>query len=79
VPVLPRGGGTSQCGPDGQPARSSVECSKYMQDVVALDNRGAAGHRAAGGRHERLNARLRQHKLWFPVDVSTGDRATIAG
>ena len=28
---------------------------------------------------ERLNARLRQHKLWFPVDVSTGDRATIGG
>src|SRR4029079_5791398 len=21
----------------------------------------------------------RQHKLWFPVDVSTGDRATIGG
>ncbi len=28
---------------------------------------------------ERLNARLEQHKLWFPVDVSTGDRATIGG
>src|SRR6267378_7611370 len=28
---------------------------------------------------ERLNQRLRQHKLWFPVDVSTGDRATIGG
>src|SRR5207248_7027713 len=26
-----------------------------------------------------IYARLRQHKLWFPVDVSTGDRATIGG
>src|SRR5260370_54628 len=36
VPVLPRGGGTSQCGQTV--ARALVlDCSKYMQDVVALD------------------------------------------
>src|ERR1700675_2885326 len=36
VPVLPRGGGTSQCGQTVNRALV-VECSKYMQDVVALD------------------------------------------
>src|SRR5215217_9147525 len=36
VPVLPRGGGTSQCGQTV--ARALVlDCSKYMQDVVAFD------------------------------------------
>src|SRR5436853_6470111 len=36
VPVLPRGGGTSQCGQTV--ARALVlDCSKHMQDVVALD------------------------------------------
>src|SRR5258705_13972008 len=36
VPVLPRGGGTSQCGQTVGRALV-VECSKYMQGVVALD------------------------------------------
>src|SRR5258708_9715118 len=36
VPVLPRGGGTSQCGQTVNRALV-VECSKYMQGVVALD------------------------------------------
>src|ERR1700726_3687272 len=36
VPVLPRGGGTSQCGQTV--ARALVlDCSKYMDQVVALD------------------------------------------
>src|SRR5438874_12580424 len=28
---------------------------------------------------DTLNKRLRQEKLWFPVDVSTASRATIGG
>jgi hypothetical protein len=28
---------------------------------------------------DHLNARLRSHKLWFPVDVSTSAQATIGG
>src|SRR5438270_9127467 len=36
VPVLPRGGGTSQCGQTV--ARALVlDCSKYMDSIVALD------------------------------------------
>src|SRR6267154_1521281 len=78
VPVLPRGGGTSQCGQTV--ARALVlDCSKYMDRVVALDPEARRVKVQPGIVMERLNQRLRQHKMWFPVDVSTGDRATIGG
>src|ERR1700686_13952 len=78
VPVLPRGGGTSQCGQTV--ARALVlACSKYMQEVVALDPEARRVKVQPGIVMERLNQRLRQHKLWFPVDVSTGERATNGG
>src|SRR5436853_5412429 len=78
VPVLPRGGGTSKCGQTV--ARALVlDCSKYMQEVVAFDAEARRVRVQPGVVMERLNARLRPHKLWFPVDVSTGDRATIGG
>ena len=78
VPVLPRGGGTSQCGQTVNRALV-VECSKYMQGVLSLDPEARRVRVQPGVVMERLNQRLRQHKLWFPVDVSTGDRATIGG
>ena len=78
VPVLPRGGGTSQCGQTVNRALV-VECSKYMQGVGEVDTEARRVKVQPGVVMERLNARLRQHKLWFPVDVSTGDRATIGG
>jgi FAD/FMN-containing dehydrogenase/Fe-S oxidoreductase len=78
VPVLPRGGGTSQCGQTVNRALV-VECSKYMQGVGEVDVEARRVTVQPGVVMERLNARLRQHKLWFPVDVSTGDRATIGG
>src|SRR6201996_931657 len=78
VTVLPRGGGTSQCGQTV--GRSLVlDCSKYMQGIVAFDAEARRVTVQPGVVMERLNARLKQHKLWFPVDVSTGDRATIGG
>src|SRR5437868_15046363 len=78
VPVLPRGGGTSQCGQTV--ARALVlDCSKYMDRVVALDPEARRVKVQPGVVMERLNQRLRAHKLWFPVDVSNDDRATIVG
>src|SRR5438046_8095776 len=78
VPVLPRGGGTSQCGQTV--ARALVlDCSKYMDGVVSLDPEARRVKVQPGVVMERLNARPRQPKLWVPVDVSTGDRATIGG
>src|SRR5438067_306396 len=78
VPVLPRGGGTSQCGQTV--ARALVlDCSKFMDRVVALDAENRRVTVQPGVVLERLNASLRRHKLFYPVDVSTGDRATIGG
>src|SRR5712691_12848270 len=78
VPVLPRGGGTSQCGQTV--ARALVlDCSKYMDGVVTLDVAARRVRVQPGVVLERLNASLRRHKLFYPVDVSTGDRATIGG
>ncbi len=78
VPLLPRGGGTSQCGQTVGEALV-LDCSKHMNRMVALD----AGNRRAvvqpGLVLDRLNAQLRPHGLFFPVDVSTGNRATIGG
>ena len=78
APVLARGGGTSQCGQTVGRA-VVVDVSKYLDRVVAFD----AGLRTVtvepGITLDRLNAFLKPHGLWFPVDISTGDRATLGG
>src|ERR1700694_5668761 len=39
VPVLPRGGGTSQCGQTVAQALV-IDCSKYLDQVIAVDVEG---------------------------------------
>src|SRR5438552_11435682 len=64
VPVLPRGGGTSQCGQTV--ARALVlDCSKYMDGVVALDTETRRVRVQPGVVLERLNAALRRHELFY--------------
>ncbi|HWZ66906.1 MAG TPA: FAD-linked oxidase C-terminal domain-containing protein [Stellaceae bacterium] len=78
VPVLPRGGGTSQCGQTV--ARALViDCSKYLDRVIAVDVEGRRAQVEPGVVLDRLNRSLRQHRLFFPVDPSTASRATIGG
>lgn len=78
VPVLPRGGGTSQC---GQTVGESLvlDTSKYMRDVLEVDAESRRAVVQPGLVLDRLNAQLKRHGLFFPVDVSTGSRATIGG
>jgi FAD/FMN-containing dehydrogenase/Fe-S oxidoreductase len=78
VSVLPRGAGTSQA---GQAVNSSlvVDCSKYLDHLVALDIPGKRCVVEPGIVLDELNRRLRPHGLWFPVDISTSSRATIGG
>ena len=78
VSVLPRGGGTSQ---SGQTVNSSlvIDCSKYLDHVLALDVPGRRCVVEPGIVLDELNRRLRPHGLWFPVDISTASRATIGG
>src|SRR5262249_16366830 len=78
VSVLPRGGGTSQA---GQTVNASlvIDCSKYLNRLLAP---AAAGRRCVvepGIVLDALNRQLRPHGLWFPVDIPTASRATIGG
>src|SRR5207248_11757509 len=75
VPVLPRGAGTSQCG-QTVGAALVLDCAKFMSGVLAVDLEARRALVQPGVVLDRLNKRLRQHKLWFPVDVSTSSRAT---
>ncbi|MFZ3361183.1 MAG: FAD-binding and (Fe-S)-binding domain-containing protein [Xanthobacteraceae bacterium] len=78
VPVTPRGGGTSQA---GQTVNESliVDCSQYLDGLVALDVAGRRATVEPGIVLDELNRRLKPSGLWFPVDISTASRATIGG
>jgi FAD/FMN-containing dehydrogenase/Fe-S oxidoreductase len=78
VSVLARGAGTSQA---GQAVNSSLvlDCSKYLDHLIELDVPGRRCVVEPGIVLDELNRRLKPHGLWFPVDISTGSRATIGG
>ena len=78
VTVLPRGGGTSQI---GQTTGESlvVDVSKYMNRVLAFDAAARTVTVEPGLVLEPLNKFLKPHGLFYPVDVSTGNRATLGG
>ncbi len=78
VPVLPRGGGTSQC---GQTVNEAIvlDCSKHVNKLVDLDPEARTATVEPGIVLDHLNAALKPHGLFFPVDVSTASRATIGG
>jgi FAD/FMN-containing dehydrogenase/Fe-S oxidoreductase len=78
VSVLARGAGTSQA---GQAVNSSLvlDCSKYLDHLIELDVSGRRCVVEPGIVLDELNRRLKPHGLWFPVDISTGSRATIGG
>src|SRR5499427_9691526 len=78
VPVLPRGGGTSQCGQTVGRALV-IDCSKHLDRVIAVDVEARRARVEAGVVLDRLNRLLRKDKLFFPVDPSTASRATIGG
>src|SRR6266404_6327647 len=61
VPVLPRGGGTSQC---GQTVAQGlvVDCSKYLDRVIAVDVEGRRARGEPGVVLERLNRLLRKDR-----------------
>ncbi|UCH75112.1 MAG: FAD-binding protein [Rhodospirillales bacterium] len=78
VPVLPRGAGTSQCG-QAVGAALVIDTSKHLRDVVSLDVDRRRVRVRPGIVLDQLNAFLRPHGLFFPVDVSPANRATIGG
>ena len=78
VPVLARGGGTSQCG-QTTGAALVIDNSKYFRSTVDLNLDKGTVDVEPGMVLDHLNTSLKQHGLWFPVDVSTAGQATIGG
>jgi len=78
VAVLPRGGGTSQCGQTVGEALV-VDTSKYLNGIVDVDLAARRATVEPGLVLDHLNGALKSHGLFFPVDISTGSRATLGG
>ncbi|MEZ5878787.1 MAG: FAD-linked oxidase C-terminal domain-containing protein [Tepidamorphaceae bacterium] len=78
VSVLPRGGGTSQC---GQTVNQSIviDFSHHLNSVIDIDTDAMTATVEPGIVLDHLNAQLKSRKVWCPVDVSTASRATIGG
>ncbi|MGF6964172.1 FAD/FMN-containing dehydrogenase/Fe-S oxidoreductase [Paraburkholderia sp. WC7.3g] len=78
VPLLARGAGTSQCGQTIGEALV-VDTSKWLNNIVAFDAGARTVTVEPGVVLDHLNAWLKPHGLWFPVDVSTAAQCTIGG
>ena len=78
VAVLPRGGGTSQSGQTVGEALI-IDVSKYLRNVVDFNAEARTAVVQPGVVLDQLNAFLKPHGLWYPVDVSTSAQATIGG
>ncbi|MBT9489590.1 MAG: FAD-binding protein [Rubrivivax sp.] len=78
TPLLPRGGGTSQCG-QTTGAALVIDGSKYLRRVHQVDPQLMMAEVDPGLVLDHLNAQLKPHGLWYPVDVSTSAQATLGG
>ncbi len=78
VPVLPRGAGTSQCGQTVNRALV-IDCAKHLNRVLHVDPVAHTALVEPGLVLAHLNAALRPHGLFFPVDPSTHARCTLGG
>jgi FAD/FMN-containing dehydrogenase/Fe-S oxidoreductase len=78
APVLARGAGTSQCGQTVGEALV-IDNSKWLNKVVDFDPVARTVTVEPGMVLDHLNAWLKPHGLWFPVDVSTAAQCTIGG
>ena len=78
LPVLPRGGGTSQC---GQTVAEAIvlDTSTHMNSILDVNKETKTAKVAPGVVLAELNSQLAKEKLFFPVDPSTASRCTIGG
>ena len=78
VPVVARGGGTSQ---NGQPIGSGLvlDCSRNLKAIRSIDADAETAVVQPGVVLEHLNTRLRADGFFFPVEPSTASRCTIGG
>lgn len=78
APLLPRGGGSSQCGQTTGTALV-IDCTKHLRRVLHVDPAARTAVVEPGLVLDHLNAQLKKHGLWYPVDVSTSAQATLGG
>ncbi|MDB5890936.1 MAG: hypothetical protein JWP47_1767, partial [Polaromonas sp.] len=78
VPIVARGGGTSQCG-QTVGAGLVIDYSKHIRRVLNVDVEQRSAEVEPGLVLDHLNAALKKHGLWYPVDVSTSAQATLGG
>ncbi|MBS0241168.1 MAG: FAD-binding protein [Proteobacteria bacterium] len=78
VPLLPRGGGTSQSGQTIGRALV-IDYTKHVNRLLETNVEEATCLVEPGIVLDELNRQLKSTGLWFPVDVSTASRATIGG
>lgn len=78
TPVLPRGGGTSQC---GQTVNQAIvlDNSRHINHILDIDTEKLTARVEPGLVLDDLNRALKPHGLWFPVDPSTASRCTLGG
>ncbi len=78
VPVLPRGAGTSQ---NGQAIGEAllIDTTRSLNKLVDFNKEQATVCVQPGMVLDELNRQLKAEGLWYPVDVSTANRATIGG
>ena len=78
VPIVARGGGTSQCG-QTVGAGLVIDYSKHVRHILAVNPEERTAVVEPGVVLDHLNAALKKHGLWYPVDVSTSAQATLGG
>ncbi|HEY3049670.1 MAG TPA: FAD-linked oxidase C-terminal domain-containing protein, partial [Polaromonas sp.] len=78
VPIVPRGGGTSQCG-QTVGAGLVIDYAKHMRNILHVDAEDRTAEVEPGIVLDHLNAALKPYGLWYPVDVSTSAQATLGG
>ncbi len=78
VPIVARGGGTSQCG-QTVGAGLVIDHSKHLRNILNLDVDERTAVVEPGIVLDHLNAALKKYGLWYPVDVSTSAQATLGG
>ncbi len=78
VPLVPRGGGTSQCG-QTVGAGLVIDHSKHVRNILDVDVENRTAEVEPGLVLDHLNVALKKHGLWYPVDVSTSAQATLGG
>ncbi|HYX62840.1 MAG TPA: FAD-binding and (Fe-S)-binding domain-containing protein [Burkholderiales bacterium] len=78
VPVLARGGGTSQSG-QGVNEALVIDCSKYLNRILSLEPEKGLARAEPGVVCDALREAAERHGLTFAPDPATHSRCTLGG